>query len=291
MSEQPMQAPKNGEGLRGITTRRAFLGAGLAVTPVVLVAVLRDRTAARTVASGRANTRPLTQAAPSCVVTPQLTEGPYFVDERLYRSDIRSDPSTGVLSEGAPLHLTFKVLDVTSGGCAPLVGAAVDVWHCDALGVYSDVVDQMGAGFNTKGQQFLRGAQFTDEAGAARFQTIYPGWYQGRAVHTHFKVRTDPTSETGYEFTSQFFYDEALTDIVHAQTPYAAKGQRTLRNEGDGIFLGGGDQLLIAIDQDADGYAATIEVGVDLSAPAPAAGPGGPGGPGGRPPGPPPQRP
>lgn len=144
---------------------------------------------------------------------------------RILCSDLRVDPADGTTRPGLPLSLTFRVSTVSSGGCAALAGATVDVWHCDALGVYSDVSDP---GFNTRGKKFLRGYQVTDGTGMAGFQTIYPGWYQGRAVHIHFKVRSG-----GYEFTSQLFFDESLTDQVHGQQPYAAKGQRTLRNAGD----------------------------------------------------------
>ena len=97
-------------------------------------------------------------ALPACVVRPELTEGPYFVDERLNRSDIRSDPSDGTVREGLPLQLTFQVSQVNEV-CTPLEGATVDIWHCDALGVYSDVSDP---DFNTRGQKFLRGYQVTD---------------------------------------------------------------------------------------------------------------------------------
>src|SRR6188508_2290795 len=117
-----------------------------------------------------------------CVVTPALTEGPYFVDEMLNRSDIRSDPATGAARPGVPLDLTLALSQVGASGCGPLAGALVDMWHCDALGVYSDVSAQRSVG-----QQFLRGYQISDAGGNVRFTTIYPGWYQGRAVHIHFK--------------------------------------------------------------------------------------------------------
>jgi protocatechuate 3,4-dioxygenase beta subunit len=217
----------------------------------------------------------VSQGVPACVVTPEQTEGPYFVDEALNRSDIRSDPTTGAVKDGAPISLTLQISQVGSGSCRPLAGAAVDIWQCDALGVYSDVRDP---GFNTVGQKFLRGSQVTDQNGVVQFTTIYPGWYQGRAVHTHFKVRTDPASATGYQFTSQLYYDDSLTDQVHAQPPYAAKGRRTTRNTDDGIFLDGGTQLLLNLTPQGDGYAATKLIGVDLSAPS-TSGPGGPGGP------------
>ena len=156
-----------------------------------------------------------------------------------------------------------RIAYVDGDTCVPFEGALVDLWHCDALGVYSDVSD---AGFNTVGKKFLRGYQPTDADGVARFITIYPGWYQGRTVHMHFKIRTGPDSTTGLEFTSQLFFDDALTDVVHAEQPYAAKGQRTLRNDGDGIYGDSGGELVLALAADgAGGYAATFEIGVDAS--------------------------
>src|SRR5207247_10074731 len=99
---------------------------------------------------------------PSCVVRPALTEGPYFVDEKLNRSDIRSDPTTNVVKPGAAPVLTFLVSKVSGSACTALANATVDVWHCDALGVYSDAADPS---FNTKGTKFLRGYQATDASG------------------------------------------------------------------------------------------------------------------------------
>ena len=203
-----------------------------------------------------------TVALHSCIVRPEQTEGPYFVDEKLNRSDIRSNPSDGSMKEGVPLQLTFNVSQVGSSSCTPLTDATVDIWHCDALGVYSDVSDP---GFDTSGQKFLRGYQVTDANGTVKFTTIYPGWYQGRTVHIHFKIRTDSTSGQSYEFTSQLFFDDALTDQVYTQAPYASKGQRTLRNDGDGIFQGGGDQLLLTLTEADQGYAATFDIGLQIA--------------------------
>lgn len=198
---------------------------------------------------------------PGCVVRPAQTEGPYFVDEMLNRADIRSDPASGVVKPGTPLDLTVNVSRVSGADCVPLSGAQVDLWHCDALGVYSDVTDP---GFNTVGQKFLRGYQATDVAGAARFQTIYPGWYEGRTVHIHFKIRTDPKAARGHEFTSQMYFDDALSQVVYARPPYAAKGQRTAGNSDDRIFSNGGSQLLLAPKARGQGYAATFGIGLQL---------------------------
>lgn len=114
-------------------------------------------------------------AVPACVVRPEQTEGPYYVDERLERSDIRVEPTDGSVKAGVPLALTFRISQIGES-CAPLAGATVDVWHCDAQGDYSDVTDRT-EGFDTVGQTWLRGYQVTDENGEVTFKTIYPGWY------------------------------------------------------------------------------------------------------------------
>jgi protocatechuate 3,4-dioxygenase beta subunit len=198
---------------------------------------------------------------PSCVVRPEQTEGPYFVDERLHRSDIRSDPTDGRVSPGTPLALTVLVSRLNAGDCQPLAGAQVDIWHCDALGVYSDVQDP---DFTTIGQKFLRGYQVTDARGEARFVTVYPGWYPGRTVHIHFKIRTAPVAKRSFEFTSQLYFDDELTDRVHAAPPYAAKGPRIARNQHDWIFRRGGDRLMLDTTSTADGYAATFPIGLQF---------------------------
>jgi len=201
-------------------------------------------------------------ALPTCVVVPELAEGPYFVDERLDRSDIRTDTATGAVSEGARFDLSWVVTRIDDSACTPLVGAMVDVWHCDAAGAYSDVQDP---GFSTDGHDFLRGYQLTDADGRTTFTTVYPGWYDGRAVHIHFKIRTDPDQSSGTEFTSQLFFDDTFTDTVYAAEPYAARGTRTLLNTQDGIYQQSGGQTLVPVTATADGYAGTFAVGVRMS--------------------------
>ena len=241
-----------------------------------------------------------TASLPGCVVRPELTVGPYFVDKQLDRSDIRVEPKTGVPRPGAPLALTFNVSRIDKASCAPLAGAMIDVWHCDGNGTYSGVNDPQFGG--TVGEKYCRGYQVTDANGVARFTTIFPGWYHGRTVHVHFMIRNPASavlSSAGgsvYEFTSQLFFDEAVIAKVHAQAPYAAKGNRDTRNADDGIYRGGGSQLLLTVAQAPQGYSANFDVGLDLSdakvgAPDTDGGPGGsgglrgPGGPGGPPPG------
>lgn len=200
--------------------------------------------------------------APACTVKPQQTEGPYFVDEKLNRSDIRSDPADGTIKQGVPLRLVFQVSQIRDRSCTPLNNAIVDVWHCDAAGVYSDASDP---NFNTLGKKFLRGYQTTNADGIAEFLTVYPGWYPGRTVHIHFKIRSNSASQLSYEFTSQLYFEDAITDRVHAQKPYNARGQRTVQNNRDGIFQQGGDRLMLQLSQVENGYRGKFDIGLELS--------------------------
>jgi len=140
------------------------------------------------------------------------------------------------------------------------VGAYVDIWHCDAAGLYSDIAQE-----GTAGATFLRGYQITDNNGIVNFTTIYPGWYAGRAVHIHFKIRDAlTTNPTQYHFISQFFFDETLTSQVHAQTPYASKGMRDTTNNTDNIFSNGGSQMILSVVRDSSIYKATFDIGFAL---------------------------
>ena len=207
-----------------------------------------------------ASGRPL----PTCIVRPEQTEGPYFADLELMRSDIRSEPATGALMPGLPLELFFHVSQFGAQGCMPLPDARVDVWQCDGLGRYSAFEDRRVSG-DLRDQKFLRGYQHTDKDGMAKFTTIYPGWYQGRAVHIHFKIRAAAGSRRTYEFTSQLYFDDELTDQVHAKPPYAARGNRRIRNAQDGIYRRSGAQLLLNVSPADNGYEAAFDIGLDLS--------------------------
>jgi protocatechuate 3,4-dioxygenase beta subunit len=196
----------------------------------------------------------------ACVVKPEQIEGPYFVDEMLNRSDIRSDPSDAGIppAPGAELRLTIGVYRA-GGACEPVMGAVVDIWQCDAFGVYSDAMDPS---FDTRGQKFLRGYQKTDGTGSVTFVTIYPGWYPGRAVHIHFKIRTSPEAGPGTQFTSQLYFDDAVTDQVFAQTPYDARGIRTTRNGMDAFFGPSGADLVLAVTKVGPIYQARFDIGL-----------------------------
>lgn len=141
-------------------------------------------------------------------------------------------------------------------------GAYLYVWHCDSAGAYSDV---SGAG---TGKQFLRGYQITDADGVAKFTTVYPGWYQGRAVHIHFKLRIFAGATKTYEFTSQFFFNDALTDTVYTSSPYSSRGTRSTRNSADGIYdslsTAAKAALTLQATGDATGYGGVINLDVNV---------------------------
>jgi uncharacterized protein (TIGR03437 family) len=197
----------------------------------------------------------------SCVTRPALTEGPFFVDELLNRSDIRPDPANGTVKAGTPLKVKFNVGKVSGSSCAALAGAYVDLWHCDATGGYSDVSGQGNP--NNQGQKFLRGYQVTDNNGAVEFTTVYPGWYSGRTVHMHYKVRLFAGAALTYEFTSQVCFDDTLTDQVFTASPYSARPNRNTRNSNDMIYQSGGTILLLDVAGDgAGGYTTTYNIGI-----------------------------
>lgn len=203
-------------------------------------------------------------AAPSfgaCMLTPAMTEGPFFVDERLNRSDLVADSTDPAVRNGYPLDLAVRVVSVRAQ-CEPLAGIQVDVWHTDALGRYSDVEDQ-------RGKTFCRGYQLTDPQGYARFRTIYPGWYPGRTIHVHVKMRrSDRRGGSRAEFTTQIFFEERVNDAVMAMPPYDSRGPRTTRNAGDGLYRSATG--LLATTQPraggAPGLAASFTVALDFPA-------------------------
>ena len=198
-----------------------------------------------------------------CVVRPASTQGPYYVDEKLNRSDIRSDPSDRTVKQGTLLALTLNVSSIAKGSCSPLEGAIVDVWQCDAEGIYSDAEDPRY--FNTVGKKFLRGYQVTDEHGVAKFTTIYPGWYPQRTPHIHYKIRSPASAKSPYEFIGQMYFDEGISDRVFSKPPYDARGKRNVSNITDRIYnRDGGRQSTLTVTPDRQGYAAVFDVALDL---------------------------
>ncbi|MBC7987104.1 MAG: intradiol ring-cleavage dioxygenase [Sphingomonadaceae bacterium] len=176
-------------------------------------------------------------------MTPRQTEGPFYFDPRLTRADIAEDRS------GVPLRLRLQVVEAK--GCAPATGARVDIWHCDADGVYSGYAREGAAD-----AAWLRGTQLADAEGIVAFETIYPGWYSGRAVHIHCKAwLTD-----GREITSQLYFPDELTDQIHARPPYAQRGQRRRRNDDDGIFRRAGGAAMLDMRGNPDGHLGSVVI-------------------------------
>ncbi len=235
------------------TRRRALLGlTGATALTVTGAAVL---------------TAPAISAqALSCVLSNQMTEGPYWVDEMLNRADIRTDPTDGSTKAGLPLQVVLNVFSVTTGGCAALGNALVDIWHCDAGGIYSDA-----AANNTVGKKFLRGYQATNSSGQVVFTTIYPGWYGGRAVHIHIRIRTFNGTTVVGNFTTQLFFDETITDTVYQSAPYNTRGRtRDTMNSNDMVYngvSGNKERALATLTKTDSGYTATLNIGVNIAAP------------------------
>jgi len=188
---------------------------------------------------------PLQQEASSCWLTPALTEGPYYLNANLIRQDITEG------RPGMPFHMRFKIINFE---CQPVPNVLVDVWHCDKDGNYS--------GFNGfVGQTFMRGIQTADSNGEAVFDTVYPGWYMGRATHIHFKVRL--TSST--YVTSQFCFLDSINNMIYATPLYVNRGPNPTTNAMDGIFHNANPQYLV-MDVTANGsggYDGNYTIGIN----------------------------
>jgi protocatechuate 3,4-dioxygenase beta subunit len=225
-------------------TRRESLAklGGLAATAFGATAWGLESAAGSDSASGPAG---VTSGLVRCVLTPEQTEGPYFLEGDKVRRDVRAG------RQGVPLSLHATVVDVSS--CRPIKGAAVDIWHCDALGVYSGVAAQ-----NTVGKRFLRGIQRTNANGLAIFKTIYPGWYGGRTVHIHVRVYLGGS----VIHTGQLYFPEKVTDAVYKRSPYRRRPSRDTRNATDFVYRNGGRRSLLTMRRSGAGYVGEIAMGV-----------------------------
>ena len=182
--------------------------------------------------------------AVACVLTPEMTEGPYYVSGEKLRSDIRAG-RPGTL-------LTLNLAVVRTSSCKPIKNVVVEIWHCDAGGTYS--------GVQGNSANFLRGAQKTNAQGVATFKTIYPGWYMGRAVHIHVKVHVGGN----VVHTGQFFFNDALTDAVYTKAQYNTRGARDQRNAQDSIYVNGGSRSMLKVAKSGSGYLGKITMGVSV---------------------------
>lgn len=186
--------------------------------------------------------------AVTCVLTPELTEGPYYIPNEKIRRNI-TDGHPGI-----PLILQLAVVDAST--CKPIKGAAVDIWHADAAGNYS------GFGAGSRSRTFMRGIQKTDASGIASFRTVYPGWYPGRAVHIHVTVHV----RGNVVHTGQLFFSDTLTDRVYRNAPYNKRPSRTTRNAKDSIFVNGGRRSMLRLRRrTAGGYLGKITMAAHRS--------------------------
>jgi protocatechuate 3,4-dioxygenase beta subunit len=186
--------------------------------------------------------------AVSCVLTPEQTEGPYYIPNEALRRNITEG------RPGTPLLLRSFVVNAST--CKPIKSAAVDIWHADAGGVYS------GFGSGADNRTFMRGIQRTNAKGLALFRTVYPGWYQGRTVHIHVKVHLGGN----VLHTGQLYFPDTVTDAVYRNAPYASRPNRDVRNADDSIYRNGGRKSQVSISKNSAGvYVATIVMGVHRS--------------------------
>ena len=180
-----------------------------------------------------------------CVLSPELTEGPYYIDENLIRRDITE------AKEGLALQLRLTVEDAST--CKPIHRATVEVWHADATGNYS--------GFDGAATQttYLRGGQRTNRNGLAIIDTIYPGWYQGRTPHIHLKVHVGGD----VVHTGQLFFKTATSEAVYETGAYASHGEPDTTNASDNIYSSGGSKSLLRLTKrSGGGYRGAITLGV-----------------------------
>ncbi|WP_305884456.1 intradiol ring-cleavage dioxygenase [Notoacmeibacter sp. MSK16QG-6] len=213
----------------------------------------------------------LLEGASVCQLTPEVTEGPFYVDPELVRSDITED------QHGVPLDLKMQVVDAT---CKPIANARVDVWHASAEGIYSGISGG-GQSVDTSGQTFCRGTQMADENGIVHFTTVYPGWYRGRTTHIHFKVYLDEANV----LTGQIFFPDALSQFIYDNVaPYDQRDtERDTYNSADSIAQQATRASHALLKEMDESYLALLVVGVDPNAES--SDPGMSGQPGGPPPG------
>lgn len=234
------------------------LSAGALASVVLYACGAGEGEATRSAAEG-ATTKP------DCVLTPEQEEGPFYIDLARVRRDIVEN------RPGLPLALALTVVDADT--CEPIRDAAVDIWHCDALGVYSGEPSE-----GSEGETYLRGIQLTDRNGRAEFATIYPGQYPGRTTHIHVKVHIGGRQNDGaysgghVSHTGQLFSSDRRDGEVFALAPYNRNTTAITPRNLDGVFRDqGGSSSVLALARVGnrlarDGFTARVTLGVDPGA-------------------------
>jgi protocatechuate 3,4-dioxygenase beta subunit len=241
-----MQRSPNDPEASSVTRRRMLTWIGAAGAAIIAVACGKGSTSAAspTTTSAAGTTTGSTGDGVACILSPEMTEGPYYIDGEAVRRDV---------TEGKPgVPLTLDLVVVDAGACSPIPDAAVEIWHADAGGNYS--------GFNATAANttFLRGVQTADADGNVTFETLYPGWYEGRATHIHLMVHVGGD----VVHTGQLFFDEGINDTVYARSPYRDHTGTRMTNEQDGIYANGGAQSMLQLTEEGDGYRGAITLGV-----------------------------
>jgi protocatechuate 3,4-dioxygenase beta subunit len=203
----------------------------------------------------------------ACTVSPEGEEGPYFVDDSakgFARSYIRSNLDGSNTQNGIPLKLSISVFD-SKNSCAAMANVQVDIWHCNASGVYSAEEVE-----SSSGETWLRGYQLTDSNGLVTFVTIVPGWYAGRTTHIHLRLRSsyDSTTTAGTNTTQLFFSQDVITTISTTISPYSAEGTNPTTNATDHVYAGevSGETLLTLSGGTSSGYTAAFKVNLPITA-------------------------
>ncbi|KAH6712684.1 Intradiol ring-cleavage dioxygenase [Leptodontidium sp. MPI-SDFR-AT-0119] len=206
----------------------------------------------------------------SCILSPENTDGPYYVTGEFIRKNVTEG------EPGIPLYLEVQYIDITT--CEPVPEVYVDIWNCNSTGYYSGVVATGNeVGWDTT---FLRGIQATDDDGVASFETIFPGHYDGRAIHTHLlshnnvTVMANGTIQGGsVSHIGQLFYQEELRSAVEATYPYNTNTQAITSNADDmwSIVQAENDydpfpEYLYLGDSIEDGLFAWIQIGINVTA-------------------------
>ena len=224
-----------------------------------------DTSAATTTSTTTTTTTTAASTTGSCVLTPTETEGPYpyvggELTNPLNRTDVTESTQTGV-----PLTLNFVVVN-TNDNCNVVSGARVDIWHCNKDGYYSGYASQPGI-LGTQsyvGKTWLRGYQLSDTSGVAKFTTIYPGWYSGRATHVHIEVYVSGVLKK----TGQVAFSQAITNLVYASSLYTGLGTNPTTNSSDSVFGDSATDLsnetLSLTGSVAAGYAGSYTIGIAL---------------------------
>jgi protocatechuate 3,4-dioxygenase beta subunit len=236
-------------------------GRALRLLGAISGGVLLARRAAGEASAATASTQASSPA--TCAVTPEGEIGPFFADDAaagFRRGTILSNLDGTGVQTGVPLTLSVTVRDAKNA-CAAVAGSQVDIWHCNAHGVYSDEPSE-----NTTGQTWLRGYQITDANGRVTFKTIVPGWYHGRTTHIHLRVRSaysETSSGSDGTNTTQVFFPQSLIDRLSASVaPYSSQGANSTTNASDHVYATETRRatLLSLTGSPASGFAAAFTV-------------------------------